>query len=440
MTKTVQEKQDLINAKDWDALVKTDLFLDFDDRSITFEQYTFDSDFMVSFVFNEERFSDHTAHIFASTGKVHYPSVILSNVMKRVSALGIKFSTKEWKEIASGLCDLFEAKRINAAAVAGNVRITGKDVEFLRVLADDDLYKRLSGIAVAGITAGRLDANEFAKLSPDEQEKVALRLTYGQRAQVYIDNGDMTIFASAVKSPQKINNLAYLLATDVSKILADLEPSEYLQALFKLIDDKVNVRIESWLTYFHEHQDFELNETQLKKLLDYFGGPMFNFMTDNLTDKMVMDNILSISVENLIKRDSLTLDKIVEILGPRRVDLCGQTRFFTEEEIVKFPHFFDPASLNRKPYFYVSRDTFKVLNESWGTKHRYNGDLVDFSAITAALVPTATTIKTLRYLKEKTNASNEVVVKAIDRKHIDEDWSKDAKKLSIIKKFLLKLT
>ena len=440
MTKTVQEKQDLINAKDWDELVKTDIFLDFDRGSNTFEQYTFDRDFVLSFVFNEERFSDHTEHIFTSTGKGHFPFFILSNTMKRAQALGIKFSTKEWKEIANGLCDLFKANRINVATVIDNMKITGKDVEFLRVLADDDLYKRLSEITMTGMSAYRLDANEFAKLSPDEQEKVALRLTYGQRTRVYIDNGDMTIFASAVKSTQKINDLAYLLATEVSKILADLEPSEYLRALLKLIDDKVNVRIESWLTYFHEHQDFELNKTQLKKLLDYFGGDMFNFMTGNLTDEMIMDNIMSISVENLIKRNSLTLDKIVEILGPRRVDLCGQTRFFTEEEIVKYPHFFDPASLNRIPCFYVSRDTFKVLNKSWGTRHRYNEDLVDFSAITATLVPTATTIKTLRYLKEKTNASNEVVINAIKRKHIDEAWSKDAKKLSIIKKFLLKLT
>jgi hypothetical protein len=360
--------------------------------------------------------------------------------MIRAAALGIKFSTQEWKVIASAVCDLFEVKSINAATAITIMKITGKDVEFLRVLADDDLYDRLLEIRMSGMNVYRLDALEFAKVTPQEQEKVALRLTYGQRTRVYIDNGDMTIFASTVKSTQKINDLAYLLATEVSKILADLEPREYLQALFKLIDDKVNVRIESWLSYFHEHQDFELNKTQLKKLLDYFGGDMFNFMTGNLTDEMVMDNIMSISVENLIKRNSLTLDKIVEILGPRRVDLCGLTRFFTEEEIVKYPHFFDPASLNRIPCFYVSRDTFKVLNKSWGTRHRYNEDLVDFSAITAALVPTATTIKTLRYLKEKTNASNEVVVKAIDRKHIDEAWSKDAKKLSIIKKFLLKMT
>jgi hypothetical protein len=360
--------------------------------------------------------------------------------MKRVREFGIKFSTPEWKVILGAVCDLFEVKSINAATANEIAKITGRDAEFLRVLADDDLYDRLLEIRMPGLSAYRLDALEFAKLTPEEQEKVALRLTYGQRTRVNIDNGDMRIFATAVKSMQDINKLAYLLATDVGKILADLGPDEYLQALFNLLDNYVEVGIDYWLPYFLDHQDYAFSETQFKKLSGYFGEGMYKYVIGNLSDKMVMDNIMSIDIDILIKRESLTLDQITEILGARRANLCGAPRFFTEEEIAANPHFFDPYSLKNKAWFYVSNDTFKILNKSWGTRYRYNEDLVDFSAITEALVPAATTIKTLRYLKEKTNASNEVVVKAIDRKHIDEAWSKDAKKLSIIKKFLLKMT
>lgn len=440
MANTVQEKQDLIDAKDWDGLVLTNIFSDFDRDTATFEQYTFDRDFVLSFVFNEDRFTEHSAHIFASTGKDIFPYFVLFNVMKRVRELGIKFSTAEWKVIIGTVCDLIEVRSINSATANDIVAITGKDAAFLRALADDDLYDRVLDIKMSGLNAYRLDAEEFAKLTPQEQEKVALRLTYGQRTRVYIDKGDMRIFASAVKSPQDLNRLAYLIATDVGKILADLEPGEYLNTLFELLDKQVKVGVDYWLPYFLDHQDYELSETQFKKLSDHFDTDMYRYIIGNLTDKMIMNNIKSIDIEILIKRDSLTLDKIAEFLGPRSANLCGAPRFFTDEEIAQHPNFFDPDFLRHKPWFYVSRDTFKILNKSWGTKYRYNEDLTDFSAITAALAPAATNIKTLRYLKEKTNASNEVVVKAIGQKHVDEAWSKDAKKLAIIKNFITKFS
>ena len=117
-----------------------------------------------------------------------------------------------------------------------------------------------------------------------------------------------------------------------------------------------------------------------------------------------------------------------------------EKEIFTEEEIAANPHFFDPRVLNSRVCAFVSPDTFKLLNKTWGLRLKYNDELGNFADIVSGLQSGAISLKTLRYLKEKTNASNEVVFKVIERKHIKEARSKDAKKLAIVKKFLTKFS
>jgi hypothetical protein len=161
-------------------------------------------------------------------------------------------------------------------------------------------------------------------------------------------------------------------------------------------------------------------------------------MINNVSEKVIVDNIKSIHLGYLAKRQSMSLERITELVGKKNYDLTWHSRFFTDEEIAANPHFFDPRVLNRRTSAYVSLDTFKILNKTWELRQQYNDELRYFEPIVSGLAPDAITIKTLRYLKEKTQSSNEVVIKAIKRKYIDEAWAKDAKKLAIIQKFIKK--
>ena len=438
--KTVQEKQDLINAKDWDALVKTDLFADFDYGTNAFKQYTFDRDFILSFVFNVDRFTLHTKYTASLRRVKLYSEDIFQNVLFRCADLGIKLSTDDWKEVISAVNILLSNKIINNRAGFNVLDITGKDVNYLRVLLDDKMVARLSSYPLAGTGYFKLNAIEFAKLTPEEQRIVAPLLTYEYNVRVYIDNGDERIFANVTKDYREINIISQRLMLNVSSILSDLGPDEYTKALLDLIYKDESLVADSWLPYFLEHPDYEIDDEQFKKLFDKFGAHVFGYIINNISEKVIEDNIKSIHIGYLAKRQSMSLERLTELVGKKNTDLTEFSRFFTEEEIAANPHFFDPRVLSRMPCAYVSPDTFKLLNKTWGLRQKYNDELGNFADIVSGLQLGALSLKTLRYLKEKTNASNEVVVKAIERKNIDEAWSKDAKRLSIIKKFITKFS
>lgn len=439
MTITVQEKQDLINAKDWDALITTDFYLDFNYSKTTFKQYTFDRDFIMSFVFNVDRFIAHNKHIVTlGTSNIYYDDVF-KNIMSRCTDLGIKLSTQDWKEVIDAVNILYSNKIIDTGACGAVLDITGKDVDYLRVLLDPKTVAKLSSIREFGFTANRLNAEEFTKLTPDEQSIVAPLLTYdSDNIRVHVEKGDARIFANVAKDYKELNDISRKLMLKVSSVLADLGPDEYTKALLDLIYKDETVVAESWLPYFLEHPDYEIDDEQFRRLFNKFGGHMFMYMINNVSEKVIEEKIKSIHTSYLISRKSMSLGRISELLGHAKTDFSGGGRFFTEEEIAEHPHFFDPRALIRRTNHYVSRDTFKILNRAWGTRQQYNDDLVDFVTIVRSLSSAVLSVKTLRYLKEKTNASNEVVTSTILGRHIDGDMNKDAKKLSIVKNFIKK--
>ena len=295
MTKTVQEKQDLINAKDWDALVKTDIFLDFNYGANAFKQYTFDRDFILSFVFNVDRFTAHTKHVESLRVATLYNEDIFQNVVLRCADLGIKLSTDDWKEIISTTDTLFANNIIDSRALSNVLNITGKDVNYLRLLLDDKMVAKLSSYPLPGMGyfKSNLNAIEFTKLTPEEQRIVAPLLTYGYNVSVHIDNGDERIFANVTKDYREINIISQRLMLNVSSILSDLGPDEYTKALLEMIDSGEDIVAESWLPYFLEHPDYEIDDEQFKKLFDKFGGHVFMYMINNISEKVIEEKIKS---------------------------------------------------------------------------------------------------------------------------------------------------
>ena len=295
MTKTVQEKQDLIDAKDWDALVKTDLFADFNYDTNTFKQYTFDRDFILSFVFNVDRFTAHTKHVESLITTELHNDDIFRHVLRRCADLGIKLSTDDWKEVISATDTLFANKIINNRALANVLDITGEDVNYLRLLLDDKIVAKLSSSHSSQVTGFfELNAIEFAKLTPEEQHKIAPLLTYNNNLLgVVVDNGDERIFANVTKDYKELNTICRRFRFKVSSVLADLGPDEYTKALFGMIDSGEDIAVDSWLPYFLEHPDYEIDDEQFEKLFDKFGGHVFKYIINNISEKVIEEKIKS---------------------------------------------------------------------------------------------------------------------------------------------------
>ena len=151
----------------------------------------------------------------------------------------------------------------------------------------------MSVTPLTGHVHNRLNAEEFAKLTPEEQRIVAPLLTYGYNVRVHIDNGDERIFASATKDYIEINIISQRLILNVSSVLADLGPDEYTKALLDLIYKDESLVAESWLPYFLEHPDYEIDDEQFEKLFDKFGGHVFRYIINNVSEKVIDENIKS---------------------------------------------------------------------------------------------------------------------------------------------------
>ena len=435
MTLTISEKQDLINAKNWNALVETDLLRDFRFNSTTFKQYTFERDFVMNFLFNETRFSAHSEYIRFSLLSQFYPGDVMKNVMSRIRDLNIQITTDDWKVIAKSVAALYASTNFDRTSCSYVLQITDKDANYLRALADDEIYKIISDSSLARYGVNNLNAEEFTKLSLEEQRKLVTRLHLGSTKGIVVVNGDERVFAPVAKTPGEIEKISRYLKIDVFKILADLNPDEYISMLLSMSD--YNVPEYSLLPYFQNHKDFTLTNDQFKKLFDMYGPTIYQYIINNITMEQIEDKIMTIPIPDLIKRDDLTLNKITEARGTSNVNLCLH-KFFTEEEIAANPHFFDPVYLNDRPCLYVTSDTFRLLNKAWNKRQRYSERLTDFTEIVHNMNTNSYTISNLRYLKSKTKASNEVVTNAILRKPIDEVLNSDNKKLGILKKFIAK--
>ena len=189
---------------------------------------------------------------------------------------------------------LMVALLLASAALGEGKGVTGKDVNYLRLLLDDKLVAKLSSYPLTGTGYFKLNAIEFAKLTPEEQYKIAPLLTYNNNAIiVVVENGDERIFANVAKNYKELNTLCRRFLFNVSSVLADLEPDEYTKALLEMIDSGEDIVAESWLPYFLEHPDYEISDEQFKKLFDKFGVHVFINMINNISEKVIEEKIKS---------------------------------------------------------------------------------------------------------------------------------------------------
>lgn len=440
MLNTQQEKQDAITARDWASLVQSNLFRDFDFNTSTYESYTFDKDFILEFVFNVARHTAHNEFLRTNMRLTYFTDDVMRHVFERISNLGITFTTDEWLKIISATSDLAKTATIVRSAAIYVLSLNGKDVNYLRALLDDVTYRKIQEIKISSIGASRskLDISEFNKLSLDEQRQIIPRLNFGTGYPISSVNGDVSDLAHLASTPEETVKLAWDLGVNVSELLQNTDPDTYTNMLIGLNDSETGVqRIARWGSYYENHTYFKLSDGQLDKLFDVYNSVVFRYVINNITDDQLVKNAAQISTRVLFKRDGLTLSRVSELLGDNNTDLTGH-RFFTEEEIRDNPQFFDPKSVIDTNMYYVSPDTFKLLNKTWGKRIQYRGTLTTLDVLISKnlSIGSLASIETLRYLVQKTGASNDVLTSIVLREYIDPRWNEDCRKLSAVKDFL----
>jgi len=430
--------QDLITSKDWDALEKTNILADFDMYSKAWESYVFEKDFVLDFIFNIDRFLQ-CAGVLQAGGIYKNDENIFTHVLERAHALNIDLDTDDFKSIIKNVITLMKSGKVNSYGLSFMAGPLFKEAKYIRVLLDDKLSNELSEAKIKIYsTKVTLDINEFKKFTVQEQTKLIPRLSFFNNVYgINLLNGDATYFETFIKTVEDANSVSKYLGIDVSKMLANIDPVKYTE-MFLSFDKDNSLALSSWGDYYPKHPEFIFSNEQIKKLLEIYGRSCFAKIINNIDDSDVLNHKHLIGVNQLVSRKGMTLDRITEIKGHVNNNLIG-ARFFTEEEIVKNPHFFSPRVISNNPCLYCSKETFKLLNKTWDLRQRYNNYLTNVEEIIKNLGTNTLNIKALRYLKEKTNSSNETIVESLKKINIYRDCaSPEILKILTITKFLRK--
>jgi len=438
-----KEKQELITSKNWDKLSQTDIFCDFGFDLDTCNGYVFEKEFLTDFIFDDNYFERTKKYVNDELGKVFYVDMLFSNILFRSNALSIVLSTEEWKKIITFLHSSVTSHLINSRDAIYFFTLTGKDINFFRACLDDNTSKKIKSIERQKIRITQtLDANEFRKLSPTEQQKVIYTLPIDCFSILEIKNGDGSVFENIADSPNEVEILSKFIGIPVSEIYKNLSPDKYYEKLKELVKSGIKPYVYRWCNYFRKHPEFVLTQEQFEFFLESFNTSVISTIILNISIDMLKSNFRKIAPISLLLRPEITLDDMTELYGKQRMDLTG-VRFFTEEEIVKNPHFFDPNKLNDSTTLYCSKETFKLLNKTWGTKHKYNTNLTDCRSIVRKLNDETLSAKALKYIKRKTGSSNDIMLTAImgilkSNLELGAKYNDDAAKILKIREFLTK--
>ena len=164
------------------------------------------------------------------------------------------------------------------------------------------------------------------------------------------------------------------------------------------------------LIHAHNRKDVDLTSASMlgmttEILRDMTRAPTKDNMAGILTNLLLSDASIA-SIDNYAQKILPTITTQPVFLGadiPRK--------FFTEEDILKYPWFFSPQALSAMNRSYVTKSTFKILNALWkptvGKTRRWNDKLIDFESIIRANM--SMSIDDVEYLQERTGGTNKVI-------------------------------
>jgi len=430
----IQEKQEIINSKKWIELIKTNILLDFKSNSV--QNYKFGADFLTGFVFNDGKITEHLIFLGDKISSNDLGDILL-NILKIVRKNKVEVSTDDWKQIVRTSISLNNYKRIIKYTTDNILSLDSKDVNFLRILFDGVILNALNSYFnyVGSYSNNELNANEYKKLTLEEQKSFVSKLSLAGYKRIKIVNGTGSIFLSYARTYKDILHISKKITVTTKEIIKDLPADECLKIIINELKNDNKIDLAVWAVYFNDHPELVLSDVEFKLLHSIYVRKVFDYFINNMTDKMIDENINEITPAHMLKKREYSLDKITELFGKDLFDLSLE-KFFTEEEIKKNPHFFDPRSLIEHPVLYCSKETFNLLNKTWYKKVRYDDNLTNFSDILEYIADIDISIDVLRYLKKKTNTSNEILSDILFKRNTSEKVNNFCYKISTIQNFV----
>jgi ribosomal protein S6 len=422
-----QEKQDLIDKKDWDGLLQTDILPDFEINDTG--RYVFNFDFMYEFVL--KRFHENA---ITANYKINIDS-LFRNMFVRAKELKLNITANQWELIIN---EFIEIKKNNNNSFLINNGVfldTGnKNSEFIKFLINydnpelDKLYREYqSTIIIDSSNVNDLSANDIIELA-DKFNKIYKNESY-YLVNFGFDDETIEKLINEIKTDDDLISFFEKINVPLHNAINLFSENRFISFIRKNLDI---ININNINQYIKIHSDMILPDDLVKTIVDT--GKLYYFATVLTLEQIERYKDL-LSLEAMLFNKRIPLDKVKEFKSVEFFD-ASKIRFFTEEEIIQNPEFFDPESVKKVGYLYVSESTFKLLNKTWSKKQKYENDLSDFTTLCNNLVRLKYFLfDDLRYIVKKTGASNDRVVKEIISRRI-RPTSKNHEDFNFIKEFI----
>jgi hypothetical protein len=411
-----QEKQDLINKKDWKSLLRTDILDELNDHNNSeFRKYVFDFDFIYEFVL--KRFNE----IKSTTNKTVSFRYISKNMFFRAKELNLNITANQWGLIVN---EFFKIKKNKANDISSldintfldNENKNSEYIKFIINCKNPEFYE-LFQVVKRSITFNSFNSegssvNDFIALF-DAFETIYKNNRSFHTIEFYFDDKTINRLLKEFKTDDELVsffNKGNIPLENAIKTFSEDRFISFIRKNLKIIEST------DVLLYVKSHRDMILPDDLVKTI---FEENKLNNFASILTLEQTEKYKNQIDIYGMVFNKRIPLDKVKEFKSVEFFDV-SKIRFFTEEEIIQNPAFFDPESVKNVGHLYISESTFALLNKTWGKKQKYDNNLSKFSSLFESLASLQYfSIDILRYLIRKTGINNTELVNAISSSYLN---------------------
>ena len=170
--------------------------------------------------------------------------------------------------------------------------------------------------------------------------------------------------------------------------------------------------------------EYKLTDAALSILLNNKnnGAILSQVIVPLITKEQFVENKDAFGVSSAVNDTELELSEVAEIFPGKRAS--ANKKFYTEEEIMKYPQFFSPGSVALSKLYYT-KQTLTIINREFGRRARYNADSSDVTKIMILNIERLTpTI--IRYLESKGDVDWNAFYDALRYSVFGEDATKQS--------------
>lgn len=422
--------QDLINNKNWSALVKEKDFWNSISWLDDINQYTLPEEFWFECFLGELLKTDVLSE---------YRDDLPSLVLKYISNSGLG-TVEFWDRFIKMLLDHEVYKNINSDIYA-SFFFPIVDLNFLKALLKGDNPYTLELILLSGYSKSFLK-NHFKSSFYDA-----------------LDDKEKEFFKTEFKIPEMplifddLNKIAEMFNQDIPKMyefnerLCEGDKTWHLviKPLPKsVIDTKIKEGELDLVKWYSSNLDVEIGDDVLEYIFTQKYNDVIRYFIRNMNKEQLQKYKGKISLYMMAKNTKITLSEIKELYHEsilKEYINLNIARFFKEEDIIEHPEFFNPTEVASFVRHYISRKTFREL-VAWHDeknkrirKTKYNKELSDMKQIVQGMNAHDITFENIEYLMKKTGTSSSELIEMSKYwfKHRDSEFLNT---LEQIKKFI----